>query len=112
MNKSNNQVPFFLMQLDPEIFNDSKNNSYKDIKNYQRKNFEKLNKNIPERANLLEELFDKDEDEENAINMENAPISYYQKNIDEESTNSRSDKNKPKFGNIIVKIMALMIILY
>ena len=103
MNKSNNEQPFFLMQLDPEIFNESKNNSYKDLKKYQMKNFEKLNKKLPERANLLEELFDKDEDEENFTNMENAPISYYQKNIDEESTNSKSDKNMPKFGNIIVE---------
>ena len=103
INKDSNQVPFFLMQLDPEIFNESKNNSYKDLKNYQYKNFEKLNKKIPERANSLEELFDKDEDEENITNMENAPISYYQKNIDEESTNSKSDKNKPTFGNIIVE---------
>ena len=101
MNKSNNEVPFFLMQLNPEIYNESINNSYKDIKNYQRKNFETLNKNIPEKANLLKELFDKDEDEEYITNMENAPISYYQKNFSEERTNRKNDKNM-SFGNIVV----------
>ena len=104
-NKVKNQQPFFLMQIDPEIFNDPKNNSYKDLKNYHRKNFEKINKNILEQATTLEPLFDTDymEDEKGTPNIENIPISYYQPNIDEESTNSKNDKNLPKFGNVLVE---------
>ena len=104
-NQKKNQQPFFLMQLDPEIFNDSKNNTYKDLKNYQRKDFEKINKKIHEKAETLEPLFDTDyiEDEKGTPNLENIPISYYQPNIDEESTNSKKDKNIPRFGNVIVE---------
>ena len=101
-NKSKNQEPYFLMQLDPEIFNNSKNNSYKDLKNYRTKNFEKLNKEIPERESTLEPLFESNyvEDETGAPNQENMPISYYQKNTDEEN---KKDKNIPNFGKVIVE---------
>ena len=107
-NNNKNEVPYFLMQLDPEIFYDSKNNSYKNLKDFQRKDFEKLNKKIKEKSALLEPLFNNDyiEDEKGAPSIENLPISYYQKNIDEESNNSKNDKNdknSPKFGNVIVE---------
>ena len=108
--KDNNSSLFFLMQLDPEIFNEQKNNSYKDLKKYQIKDFENLNINILKRAESLQYLFSNDypENENGAPKIENNPISYYQMNIDEESVNSKNttsntDKNSPKFGNIIVE---------
>ena len=105
-----NEKPYFLMQLDPEIFNDPKNNYYKNLKNYQQKNFEKLNDYVQKNSDKIEELFDNDyiEDENGNPNNENSPISYYQQNNDEESTKSNkacntSDKNELSFGNIIVE---------
>ena len=104
-NNNSNQIPYFLMQLDPEIFNDSKNNSYKNLKKYQTKDFEKIKKKIKEKTEYLEPLFSNDyiENEKGAPDLENIPISYYQNNIDEESINNKNDKNPPIFGNVIVE---------
>ena len=107
--KVNNSF-FFLMQLDPEIFNDQKNNTFKDLKRYQIKDFGNLNYNILKRTESLQHLFNNDypENENGAPKIENNPISYYQISLDEESinsknTNSKSDKNNPNFGNVIVE---------
>ena len=104
-NQSKNQEPYFLMQLDPDIFNNPKNNSYKDLKEFKTKGFEKLNKKIMDKASSLEPLFDNEyvENEKGAPSNENIPISFYQQNTDEESTNSKKEKNIPKFGKVIVE---------
>ena len=104
-----NEIPFFLMQIDPEVFYSSKN-KYKNIK--KKPDFEKLNENIQKRASSLEELFDTDyiEDEKGTPDIENVPLSYYQINNDEESINSKnnkSEKNEPKFGNVVIDYYGL-----
>ena len=103
--KHKNEQPYFLMQIDPEIFYSSDNEFRKELK--KKPKFEKLNENIQKRASSLEELFDIDyiDDEKGVPNIENIPISYYQLNNDEESINSQNSKNEkngPKFGNVIV----------
>ena len=104
-----NENPYFLMQIDPEIFYNSKN-QYKNIK--KKPDFAKLNENIQKRASSLEELFNTDyiEDEKGIPNIEIIPTSYYQINNDEESISSKNnkpEKNEPKFGNVIVDFYGL-----
>ena len=105
MSKINNEKPYFLLQLDPKIFNDPKNNSYKDLSNYLTKNFEKLNEDICKNQESIEKLFDYEyiEDEKGAPNQEDIPASYYQQINDEESEKTNTNKTESILGNIIVE---------
>ena len=100
-----NERPYFLMQLDPDIFNKSKNNSYNDINNYQIKDFEKLNIDLSKNQESIEKLFDYEyiEDEKGAPNLEDIPTSYYQQINDEESEKTNVNKTESILGNIIVE---------
>jgi hypothetical protein len=93
------------MQLDPEIFNSSKNNTYKDLKNYQTKDFEKLNEDVSKNQESIEKLFDYEyiEDEKGAPNLEDIPPSYYQQINEEESEKANINKKESILGNIIVE---------
>lgn len=103
--KINNEKPYFLMQLDPEVFNDSKNNSYKDLKNYQTKNFEKLNDLVLKNSESIEKFFDFEyiEDEKGKPIQEDIPPSYYQQINDEESEKTNVNKAESILGDIITE---------
>ena len=105
ISKDNNGKPYFLMQLDPEIFNNSKISTYKDLKNYQTKDFEKLNEDVSKNQESIEKLLDYEyiEDEKGAPNLEDIPASYYQQINDEESEKTNIIKKESILGNIIVE---------
>ena len=105
--KHKNEKPYFLMQIDPKIFNNY--TEYKDIKHFKTKNFENLNNEVKNNKNL-DDVF-KTEDESGAPNQDKNIISYYQPYSDEDSiytnntdnNSSSHTKDTPKFGNIIVE---------
>ena len=103
--KNKNEIPYFLLQIDPTIFNNSKNNDYKNWKKFRTDNFEKLNDDVVKKAADLQKIF-YSEDESGIPNQDKNLISYYQPLSDEESvysTKSTNNTEQPKFGNILVE---------
>ena len=102
--KNKNEVPYFLLQIDPKVFN-SKYNEYKNWNKFRTNNFEKLNDDVVQKGEKLQKIF-YSEDESGIPNQDKNLISYYQPLSDEESIYSNKNTNnneQPKFGNILVE---------
>ena len=105
ISKSKNEIPYFLFQIDPKIFNSSKYNQFKNLKKYRQNNFEKLNDDVNKKTEELQKIF-YTEDESGIPTHEKNLISYYQPISDEETTFSEKNKNNLEqinFGNICVE---------
>ena len=103
--KNKNEKPYFLLQIDPNIFFNTKYNEYKNLNRYRRDKFEKLNDDVLKKEDILQKIF-YTEDETGTPDQDKNLISYYQPISDEESVLSGKNTNKieqPKFGNIIVE---------
>ena len=100
--KEGNEKPYFLLQIDPKIFNNKDNNEYKNWTKFRKDKFENLKDDTDNQGEKLKKIFSS-EDESGIPNQEKNLISYYQPNNDEESIHSNSTTEKPKFGNIIVE---------
>ena len=102
--QNKNEIPYFLLQIDPKVFN-SKYNEYKNLKKFRTSNFEKLNDDVLKNEDILQKIFYA-EDETGIPDQDKNLISYYQPISDEESVYSTKNTNKieqPKFGNIIIE---------
>ena len=103
-----NEIPYFLLQIEPKLFNNTKYNEYKNLKNYRQNNFEKLNDDVKKTENLQHIFFT--EDESGIPSQDKYLTSYYQPVTDEESVYSAKNTNtntttneQPQFGNIVVE---------
>ena len=104
-----NEIPYFLLQIDPKIFNNKENNEYKNWKKYRTSNFEKLNDDVVKNTENLQQIF-YNEDESGIPSKDRNVISYYQQiSDDDKSTNNNNKINSAnsaeqiKFGNIVVE---------
>ena len=100
-----NEIPFFLLQIDPKIFNNKNNNEYSNFKNFRTSDFEKLNDDVVKDTKNLQKIFNS-EDESGVPNQDKNIISYYQPYADDENLNTTKYVNsieQPKFGNIFIE---------
>ena len=106
--ENKNEIPYFLLQIDPKIFYNKDNNEYKNLKKYRMSNFEKLNDDIVKNTSNLQQVF-YNEDESGIPNKDKNVISYYQQISDDDKSTNVNSNNKInsaeqiKFGNIVVE---------
>ena len=103
ISKYKNEIPYFLLQIDPKIFNSDKN-EYKNITNFRQDKFEKLNDDVKKTKDLQNIFYT--EDESGIPKQDKNLISYYQPSSDEDSVYSGKNSNsleQLKFGNIFVE---------
>jgi len=102
ISSNSNEIPYFLLQICPKIFNNKNYNEYKNWNKFRTNDFENLNADIKRNTENLQKIF-YNEDESGIPSQDKNIISYYQPNNDEESTHTKDTTEKPKFGNIVLE---------
>ena len=102
ISNNSNEIPYFLLQIAPKIFNNKDYNEYKNWTKFRTNDFENLNNDIVKNTENLQKIY-YNEDESGIPSQDKNITSYYQPINDEESIYSKDTTEKPKFGNIVVE---------